>query len=90
MPTITVQITEVKRVQNNIIFTARQGDNVITREVDVGEFDTWLKFAQWIVNQAPDFVLQPDKQKSVDITFHTVTNPETGLVTRVVDSVSAS
>lgn len=87
MPIANIQITQAKQIKNNITFTAQQGNNVITREVDVSEFSTWQQFAQWIINQSPDFVLLPDKLKSLSITFHTETDPETGATTRIVDSV---
>lgn len=85
MPTTIIQIVEAKRVKNNITLTAKQGDNVITREIDVSEFDTWQKFAQWVINQAPDFVLLPDKQKTLTITFHNET--QEGVIVRIVDNV---
>ena len=93
MPTIQVDLIEVKERPNtnNVIITAMQGDRIITREIDRSEFDTWEKFADWLINQEPEFILLPDKEKSLGITFHieTVTDPETGIETtiRVVDEV---
>ena len=90
MPTIQIDLTEVKQRPNtnNVIFTAHQDDRVITREIDLSEFDTWGKFADWIINQEPEFVLLPDKEKSLEIEFHVEIDPETEASYRVVDSVT--
>lgn len=92
MPTIQVDLIEVKEHPgtDNVIFTALQGDRIITREIDRSEFDTWEIFADWLINQGPQFVLLPEKQKSLEISFHfeTVVDPEVGEVTiKVLDSV---
>lgn len=93
MPTIQVDLIEVKQRfnTNNVIFTAKQDNKIITREIDIGEFDTWEVFANWIINQEPEFVLLPSKEKSLDITFHfeDVSDPLTGAIAtiRVVDNV---
>lgn len=88
MPTITVNVTNVRRQPNSDIveFTATYNDQVIERRIFLSEFGTWDDFANWLVNQTPDFVLELDKEKTLDITFHTETGPE-GETVRVVDSV---
>lgn len=87
MPTIQVDLIEVKQrpKTNNVIFTATQADKIITREIDVSEFDTWAKFAEWLINQEPEFIRLPDKEKSLSITFHV---DEEGF--RVLDSITVS
>ena len=93
MPTIQVDLIEVKQRfnTNNIVFTAKQDDKIITREINVGEFDTWEIFADWLINQEPEFILLPNKVKSLDITFHLeeIANSEMSITTtiRVVDNV---
>lgn len=94
MPTIQVDLIEVKERPNtdNIILTARQENKIITREIDRGAFDTWEIFADWLINQEPELVMLPDKEKSLSIVFHTETviDPETGQssIIKVVDSVT--
>ena len=95
MPTIQVQLSDVKRRRNsnNILFTATDNLNrQIVREIDISDIDTWQKFARWLITQEPEFVTLPEKEKSLSITFHTETNtdPETGqeYSIRVLDDVT--
>jgi hypothetical protein len=90
MPTIQVDLIEVKQRlgTDNVVFTAKQGDSIITREIDISEFDTWETFADWLINQEPQFVLLPEKEKSLSIEFHTeIIEDET---VRILDSVIAT
>ena len=89
MPTITVNITDVKRKGNNIQLTAQQGNKVIYRTLDRSSVDSWDDFANWLINQEPDFELLPEKNKTLEITFHTETvDTELGEVTvKVLDGV---
>lgn len=94
MPTVQVDLIEVKERAgtDNVIFTAYQGNKVITREIDHSEFDTWETFANWLLSQEPQFVLLPEKEKSLEISFHfeTIVDPETGqeITVKVLDSVT--
>ncbi len=90
MPTINVQISNVKRKKNNISFTATSNNKVIERTLNIADIDSWPDFAAWLVNQEPDFVLVPDKEKSLSITFHAETfETEFGQTTKnVVDDVT--
>lgn len=94
MPIIDIQITEVKRIKDNITFKAVSGNNVIERTLNFNTVDNWTDFADWLVNQSADYVLVPNKEKSLSITFHTetLTDPETGIETtiRIVDNVIVS
>ncbi len=92
MPTINIQISNVKQKQSIITFIATdENDRVIERVLDRSDINDWTDFANWLINQEPDFELLPDKEKSLSITFHTetVTDPETGseATIRVVDGV---
>lgn len=88
MPTITIQISNVKQKQSIITFTATDTNNrVIERVLDRSDIDNWTEFAQWLINQdTPDYELLPDKEKSLAITFHTEPDSE-GNPVRVVDNV---
>lgn len=88
MPTIIVNITDVTRVKNNVSFKATSGDAVIERTLNVNTVDNWDDFAQWLLDQQPDYDLLPDKEKSLSITFHTETLE--GVTRRVLDSVIVS
>lgn len=88
MPTVNIQISNVKQKQSIIHFTATDTNNrVIERTLDRTDIDNWTEFATWLINQdAPDYELLPDKEKSLAITFHTETDSE-GNTVRVVDDV---
>lgn len=90
MPTTNIQLIEVKQRPNtsNIVFTAQSGNRIITREIDISEFDSWQQFAQWIINQEPEFILQPDKEKSLSIEWHTETLEDDTI--RIVDNVTVT
>lgn len=97
MPTIQVQLSDVKRQRGstNIKFTATDNLNrQIVRMIDEGEFDdlTWANFAEWLIQQDVEWELLPEKEKSLEITFHQETNtdPETGqdYTVRVLDGVT--
>lgn len=94
MPTVQVQLSDVKqrRETNNVLFTATDNQNrQIVREIDATDIDTWTAFAEWMILQDVEFITLPDKEKLLEITFHTetVTDPETGeeVTVRVLDSV---
>lgn len=89
MPIIDIQITDVKRVKDNIAFKAVSGNNVIERTLNFNDIDNWTDFADWLINQSTDYVLVPNKEKSLSITFHTETDSE-GNVIRIVDNVAVS
>lgn len=93
MPTIQVVLSDVKQRKgsNNILFVATANNgNQIVREIDSSQIDTWQSFAEWMLAQESEFVLLPDKEKSLSITFHTETlidefgNPYS---VRIVDDV---
>jgi len=94
MPTVNIQISDVKRIKDNVSFIATSNNKVIERTLDISDVDTWLVFSDWLINQDPDFNLDPDKEKSLDITFHVETgiDPETGneFTFRVADGVIVS
>lgn len=92
MPTISVQISNVKQKQNIITVTATDENNkVVTRTLQRTDIDNWTDFANWLVNQTPDYQLLPDKEKQLEITFHAEVSidPVTGIEvsTNVVDDV---
>lgn len=91
MPVINIQISDVKRDRDNITFQATTGNKVIQRTLNINDVDNWQDFANWLINQQPDFELMPDKEKSLSIEFHTeaIIDPETGTesTTKVVDEV---
>lgn len=92
MPTINVQISNVKQKQDIITVTATDENNkVITRTLQRTDIDSWDDFANWLVNQTSDYQLLPDKEKQLEITFHTETviDPISGLEStiKVVDDV---
>lgn len=95
MPTIEVQLSTVKqrRNSNNVILTATDNLNrQIVREIDISDIDTWAAFAEWLIQQEPEFVILPEKEKSLGITFHTETkiDPETDreYSVRILDNVT--
>lgn len=97
MPTIQVQLSDVKRQRGstNIKFTATDNNNrQIERTIDEAEFDdlTWTSFAKWLIQQNVEWELLPEKEKSLEIKFHqeTLTDPETSqeYTVRVLDSVT--
>lgn len=94
MPTIDIEISNIKRVKNNISFTATTGNKVIERTIDFNTVDSWQEFAEWLINQEPDYQLLPDKEKRLSITFHseTVFDPEsnTEAQIKVVDNVGVA
>ncbi len=93
MPTINIQISNVKQKQTIITFTATDENNqVIERVLDRTDIDSWTDFSTWLLNQnSPDYELLPDKEKNLSITFHTETviDPEFGTEStiKVVDDV---
>jgi hypothetical protein len=93
MPTIDIQLSDVRRKQNNVTFVATDtaSNKVIERTININEINDWNTFAQWLLEQTADFELLPDKNKQLAITFHTeiFTDPETGeqSTIRVLDSV---
>jgi len=97
MPTIQVQLSDVKRQRGstNIKFTATDNLNrQVERMIDEAEFEdlTWTNFAEWLIQQNVEWELLPDKEKQLEITFHTetVTDPKTGIEStiRVLDGVT--
>jgi hypothetical protein len=94
MPTIQVDLIDVRQKldTSNVTFTAKLGDDIIVREIDTDDFASWEVFANWLINQKPEFIQLPDKEKSLSIEFHTevVTDPETGedATVRVLDNVT--
>ena len=92
MPTVNIQINDVKRVKNNVLFQAvADNDDAIERTLEFGLVDNWDDFAEWLINQPADYVVLPGKEKSLAITFHTeiVIDPVTGeeVTVKVVDDV---
>jgi len=92
MPTINVQISNIKQKQNIITVTVTDENNrVVNRTIDRNDIDSWTGFANWLINQQPDYQLLPDKEKQLDITFHTETviDPTSGLEStiKIVDDV---
>ena len=95
MPTITINISNVKENNNgsSVSFTATDTSNkVIERTLQRSDINSWPEFAEWLINQdKPDYRLLPDKEVSLEITFHNETevDPESGeeIVTRLVDGV---
>ncbi len=94
MPTITVQISNIKRVKNNISFIATTGSKVIERTLDFSTVDSWQEFAEWLINQEPDYTLLKGKEKSLSITFHNeaFVDPDTKneSTLRIVDNVDVT
>lgn len=96
MPTIQVQLSDVKRQRGstNIKFTATDNNNrQIERMIDEAEFDdlTWTSFAKWLIQQDVEWELLPEKEKSLEIKFHQETiEDEFGneITVRVLDSVT--
>ncbi len=91
MPIVNIQISDVKRVKDNVSFIATSGNDVIERTLNINTVDGWQDFAGWLIGQQADYNLMPNKEKSLSITFHTETviDPETGeeATIRVVDNV---
>ena len=93
MPTIQVILSDVKQRKGteNILFKVTDNnDRQIVREVDTSQFDAWNDFATWLINQEPEFVLRPDKEKTLEIVFHSeIIDGETGPVNiNVLDTVT--
>lgn len=89
MPTINVQISNIKRKGNNVHLTITDSLNrVIERTLNRDDINNWNDFATWLVNQSPDYELVPDKEKNLSITFHTEIID--GFPSKVVDSVIAT
>lgn len=96
MPTVNVQIGDIRRKGNNVhlVVTDLSSNKVVERTLNKDDINNWDDFASWLVNQDYDYELLPDKEKSLSITFHTETiNVEgpTGeiisVTVRVVDGV---
>lgn len=92
MSTIDIQISNVVRVKDNVTFIAVDDNNrAIKRTLNIDLVDSWDNFADWLINQNPDYEVLPEKEKSLNITFHNEisVDPETGEETtfRVVDNV---
>ncbi len=94
MATVNIQISNVKRKKDNITFTATTNNKVIKRTLNINDIDNWTDFSDWLINQQPDFELLPEKEKQLEITFHTeiVIDPENGEETtiKVVDDVGVT
>jgi len=92
MPTVNIQISDAKRIKNNVTFLAvADNDDAIERTLEFDLVDNWTDFADWLINQQPDYKMLPAKEKSLAITFHTETviDPESGEegTIKVIDNV---
>lgn len=91
MPTVNIQISNVRCIKNNTSFIAIFNNKAIERTLNINDIDNWQDFASWLINQIPDYELLPNKEKLLNITFHSenVIDPETGIemTTKVVDNV---
>jgi hypothetical protein len=96
MATVQFEAQAIKR-GNVLDITAASGGRRIESTLLVDEIvgdsasDTELNFARWIINQTTKEHddLQTLK-RAFEITFHIETDPESGQLFRVVDSVSSS
>lgn len=92
MPTINIQISDVKRIKDNVLFQAiADNDDTIERTLEFELINNWNDFAGWLINQESDYTILPAREKNLAITFHmeTVIDPETGeeSVIKIVDNV---
>lgn len=92
MPTVQIEIKEArKRDDNTVSFLAVNGNDIIDRTIDRATIDNLDALAEWIINQNPDYTLLPNKNITLEITFHTESEPDENgnmLSYRVVDSVT--
>jgi len=89
MFTLRVNIIEVLRRPdtNNVIITVELEDHsLITREIDLGSFETWEKFAEWLLSQEVDFIHDHSLSKRLKIDYYI--DEVTG--ERIVDNVHSS
>lgn len=73
MPTIQVQLSDVKRQRGSTNVKFKATDNLnrqIERMIDEAEFSTWNAFVDWLLNQNVEWELLPDKEKLLEIEFH--------------------
>lgn len=89
MPTKNIRIELVTETQQNI--KVRVIDNallVVERELNKDILDgTFEDFVQWYINQEPDYKRVPDKEKELQITFHSEIDPGTGESSNALDDI---